>query len=131
MPRIKTKRRRNNDQLGVIVSVKIDKLEEKVDKVKDDVTEIKVDIAEVKMLVHATNEKVAEHISGDNKIISKLEPILEQLGEMVQDHTFQKMKQVEQEKIRKAKASKYQAIAVKLGIVSVILGIFAKITDLI
>lgn len=113
------------------MSAKIEKLEKKVDEVKEDVVEIKVDMAEVKTLVQVTNAKVTEHISGDNKIISKLEPILDQLGEMVQDHTFKKMKEAEMQKNREESMKKYQTIAVKLGIVSVIVGIVAKLADLI
>ena len=103
---------------------RLEKLAEKLDKVKDDVTEVKVDVAEMKTLIKVTHANVEEHIAGDNKIITKLEPILDQLGEMVQDHMFEKM-------AKEKRSERNKSTALKLGIVGSVVGIAIGITRLL
>ena len=110
---------------------KIDKLEQKLDKVTDDVTDVKVDVAEMKTLMKVTYDKVEEHIAGDNKIITKLDPILEQLGEMVADHVYSKAKAKEEKEQRELRTKKWQIVALKLGVVATVVGIVAKVLEII
>lgn len=100
-----------------------ERLESKIDKVNDDVTEVKVDMAEVKFMVKSTNEIMQEHIAGDNKIISQLGPILDELGSMVQDHTYNKIK-------NQKRLEKLKTVSIKLSIVGTALGILIGIGKL-
>ena len=103
-----------------------DRLESKIDKVNDDVTEVKIDMAEVKTMVKTTNEIMSEHIAGDNKIITQLAPILDELGSMVQDHTYNKIrKEKRNEKLKTAGLK----LSVAGGVVGLIIGI-AKLMEL-
>jgi len=74
-------------------------LDDKVDNLKDDVNDVKIDIAEVKSDVKHISEKFdntmsifREHVEGDNKIVSHLDPILPLLASMAKDHDFKKQK---------------------------------------
>lgn len=101
-----------------------DRLESKIDKVNDDVTEVKVDMAEVKNMVKNTNEIMSEHIAGDNKIISQLAPILNELGDMVQDHTYNKMKKEE-------RFDKLKLWSIRLSLFGTVVGIGAGIAKIL
>lgn len=101
-----------------------DRLEDKIDKVKDDVTEVKVDVAEMKTTLKNTNELIAEHISGDNKVINQLVPILGDLGSMVEDHKYNKLK-------KKKFTEKLKTVSLKLSIVGAVVGIGAGIAKIL
>lgn len=91
---------------------RLDKLEQKVDAVKEDVMELKSDFK-----IHTT--LIKEHVTGDNKIISDLRPILAKLPdivEIVEDYQFNKQ----------SRQRKMQAVAdwtKKLTLVSTLIGV--------
>lgn len=99
---------------------RLDKLEQKVDAVKEDVMELKSDFK-----VHTT--LIKGHITGDNKIISDLKPILAKLPdivEIVEDYQFSKQ----------TRQRKMQAIAdwtKKLTFVSTAIGVVYAILQLL
>lgn len=99
---------------------RLDKLEQKVDAVKEDIMELKSDFK-----VHTA--LVKEHVTGDNKIISDLKPILAKLPdivEIVEDYQFSKQ----------ARQRKMQAIAdwtKKLTLVSTAIGVIYAILQLL
>lgn len=107
-----------------------DRLEDKIDKVKDDVTDVKVDIAEVKTMVKTTNEIMNEHIAGDNKIINQLAPILDELGSMVQDYTYNKIEKEKRKEERKTRNEQLKTKAIKLGIVGTTISILVGVAKL-
>lgn len=100
------------------------KLESKIDKVSDDVTEVKIEMSEVKALVKTNNEIMKEHIAGDGKIIDQIVPILDELGSMVQDHKYNKLKK---EKL----TEKLKMVSLKLGVLGTIVGIGAGIAKIL
>lgn len=99
---------------------RLDKLEQKVDAVKEDVMELKSDFK-----VHTA--LIKEHVTGDNKIISDLKPILAKLPdivEIVEDYQFSKQ----------ARQRKMQSIAdwtKKLTFVSTAIGVVYAILQLL
>lgn len=102
------------------MSKALEKLDEKVDKVKDDVNEVKIHVAQLKVSQDNTNKIIEEHVAGDNKIITQLEPILPQLAEMVEDHAFRK-------ESGKRKIEKAKKVALYLGIASTTVGLLIGI----
>lgn len=106
---------------------RFDKLDNKLDKVTDDVIEVKMDVVEIKTLLKISNNKMEDHIAGDNKVIDQLVPILGQLSEMVQDHVYNKTNS-------KKRSEKLKSVAIKLGIAGTILSMLtgaARLTGLI
>ena len=79
-------------------------LDEKFDRLRESFVEVKVDVAELKGDVKHMNGKfdehiqiIKEHVAGDNKILSYLEPILPQLASMAEDHKYRKEKKKRRE----------------------------------
>ena len=98
---------------------RLERLEEKVDVVRDEVNELKTDFK-----VHQTNmdnrmDLFQDHIAGDNKIITHIQPILERLPEIIEtleDHKAEKI-------IKKDKELRLKKLATVLGIIGTICGI--------
>lgn len=109
------------------MSAKIDKLEEKIDRVKEDVSELKTDF---KVHAKSMEEKMKvfdDHMGGDKKIISSLEPVLAKLPtivEIAEQYQFEKKKKEE----NKEKLKKY---SLKIALLSAIVGIGAGITKIL
>jgi hypothetical protein len=103
------------------------RLEDKVDEVKTEVSELRTDF---KIHVSRVEDKMdifAEHITGDNKIINHLQPVLKQLPELtgiIQDYKFQK-------ELEKRKSQKRKKAASVLGIASLVIGIMVGISKLL
>lgn len=102
------------------------RLEDRVDSLKDDVAEIKVK----QTLTHETLcglkndfeehvEEIRNHITGDNKIINHIEPIiglLPTLSEIAQQYHFEKLKKEEEGRLRKENREKIKDVSVKVGL---------------
>lgn len=102
---------------------RLTRVEDKLDDLKEDVVELKTDM---KYLL----PKVEQHITGDNKIINELAPVLEKLPTIVQiaeDYTYEKRKKEEKAKKRKERNEKWKSIATKVGLVSAVVGIVTGI----
>ena len=69
---------------------RLERLEDKVDKVDEKVEKLDVKIELMHSDLNHYSDIVKEHVAGDGKIITKLEPILEDLGEMVADFKLKK-----------------------------------------
>lgn len=107
------------------------RLEDRVDSLKDDVAEIKVK----QTLTHETLcglksdfeehvEEIRNHITGDNKIINHIEPIiglLPTLSEIAQQYHFEKLKKDEAERLRKENMDKIKDVSVKVGLLGTLL----------
>lgn len=105
---------------------RLERLEDKVDGIKEDVSELKTDL-KVHMNKVDTEMKVfAEHITGDNKIISHLQPLLDDIPlikETLEEFRYEK----------KAKAKlmeKLKFTSAILGITSLSIGIYLGIGKL-
>lgn len=96
------------------------RLEDKVDNLKEDVTELKTDF---KIHVSKMEDRLdlfEDHITGDNKIISKIEPLLErmpELAEVLDDKKYRERAEEEKGKLRRK-------ITWFLGTTSVLAGLF-------
>lgn len=55
----------------------IEKIESKLDQLLEMTVQTKIDLVELKADVRATNDKVEEHISQDEKIIARMTPMIE------------------------------------------------------
>jgi hypothetical protein len=99
------------------------RLETRVDEIKEDVGELKAEqrftketVVELKDALKEHNKLVYEHVSSDNKIVSGLTPIMEDLAEMVGDYKYRKERSYR-------KMGKLKAWSIKLGVVSLVVGI--------
>jgi hypothetical protein len=102
------------------------RLETRVDEIKDDVSEIKAEqkinshsITDLKEYVREQWELVKMHVSGDEKIINEIAPIIEEFR-------FQ-------QQAKKRRMDTLKSWTLKLGIVSTVVGIYVgliKIFDL-
>ena len=106
--------------------IRLGRLEDKVDVIKSEVSELRTDF---KIHVTKIEDKMdifSDHITGDNKIISHLQPVLEQLPELtniIKEYQFEK-------ELRRRRSEKTKKIASTLGIVSVALGIIISLIKL-
>ena len=109
-------------------------LVDKVDRLKDehneDMTEIKVDIAEIKSDVKHIDVKIDtaikvfhDHVTGDNKIITHIEPILPHLAsiaQMAEDHNFKRVKQQKRTDFLKSSRLKLGVLLTVVSIISIV-----------
>lgn len=63
---------------------RLERLEKKVDKVKDDIYDIKIEISSQRHDMKMHMDKIEEHINGDEKIISELQPVLAKLPNIIE-----------------------------------------------
>ena len=95
------------------------RLEDKVDAIKDEVAELKTD-----MKVHMAI--VEKHVSSDERIIEKINPLLDKFGEIVEvveEHKFDKQ-------LRQKKMETLSKWTKRLGLVSVIISVIIGISKL-
>jgi archaellum component FlaC len=105
---------------------RLNRLEDKVDGVKTEVSELRTEFKVHSTLVAEKLEIFDSHITGDNKIINHIQPLLERLPdivEVVEDVRFQKKKQEE-------KNQKMKKISAKLAIIATIVGIGAGLVKI-
>jgi hypothetical protein len=115
----------------------VDKVERIKDELRDDITDIKIDVAEVKSDVKHIDVKIdkamqvfEDHVTGDNKIITHIEPILPHLAsiaQMAEDHNYKKLQRQRQTdfiKSWKLKLSFFVTITIVIGIVYKFFGRF-------
>ena len=96
------------------------RLEDKVDAIKEEVSDLKTD-----MRVHMAT--VERHVSADERIIEKINPLLDkftEIVEVVEEHKFDK--QLRQKKMETVK--KWSA---RLGLVSVIISVIIGLSKLL
>jgi hypothetical protein len=113
--------------------VRYSRLEARVDQIKDDVAELKADsklktqlLIDLKQEFKECTEEIKEHVIGDNKVISKLEPLLESFQDihiLVNDHKFKK-----EQVIRRHELIKKWSIA--LGLLGTTVGVVVGIVEL-
>jgi hypothetical protein len=95
---------------------RFDRLEKRVDEVKDEVSELKTEFQ-----IH--RHLVEEHVTGDNKIIQKIEPLLDvlpSLQEIVQEYHLDKLDKKRSEERRKLILDKIKIVSGLLGIIGAI-----------
>lgn len=105
---------------------RLERVEEKVDIVKDQVSELRADFKVHSAKVSDKMEVFEQHITGDEKIITHIQPLLERLPdihEAVEEFRFEK-------KLKQQAAERRKKITWALGSASLILGIIAGITKL-
>jgi len=96
------------------------RLEDKVDAVKEDVSELKTEF-KIHMAV------IERHVSSDERIIQKINPLLEKFNEIVdvvEEHKFDKQ-------LSKKKMEAIKRWSARLGLVSIVIGILVGISKLI
>lgn len=96
------------------------RLEDKVDVIKDEVAELKSD-----MKVHMA--MVERHVSSDERIIQKINPLLDKFDEVVEvveEHKFDK-------KLRQKKMQAISKWTKRLGLVSVIISVIIGLSKLL
>ena len=120
--------------MGVIVDEnRFTRLETRVDEIKDDVAEVK---AEQKILNNSVVnlsedmkehiQVVRDHVTGDDKIITEIQPLLQvlpHLTEVVEEYKIEKA-------IREKRKEALKMWAMRLGIPSVILGMAGAIVKI-
>jgi uncharacterized coiled-coil DUF342 family protein len=96
--------------------VRYARLESRVDEIKDDVSEIKADqkinnyeMSELKNAIKEQIDVVRSHVTGDEKIISQLEPI-------IQDFQFRQERQ-------RRRVSALKELGMKLAIPATVVGL--------
>lgn len=92
------------------------RIEDKVDRLDDKVDNLKVDMAEMRSDIKNHTKVIESHILGDNKIIDKIIPMLDDLSEVANIHRFKKQKETD-------KMGKLKKYSITLGIISLTLGI--------
>lgn len=110
--------------------IRFGRLEDKVDKIKDDVHEIKHNNIAICKVIEMHMETIEDHITGDNKIITKIEPLLNELPSII---SMVKSYEVDKEIVnrrRQEKTDKREKITdygKKIGLVSLIVGIITSV----
>lgn len=102
---------------------RFNRLETKVDKVDEKVNELKVEMVEMKSDMKHHMDVVEAHVAGDNKIIDHLQPILGDLADLVQDKKYQ-------EENTKRKINKWKTWSLKVGLVSLLIGMGAGLAKI-
>lgn len=100
-------------------------LEVKVDKINTDVVELKYKVQSMDEKLDDHMKEIKEHVAGDKKIIDRLMPVLDKLPiivELAEERSFELKKRKE----FKEKLSNY---SLKLGIISVLVGIVVGIKE--
>ena len=93
------------------------RLESRVDEIKDDVAEIKAEqkvnshsMLDLKHYVQEQSELIKSHVSGDDKIITEIAPIIEEFR-------FQ-------QQVKKRRVQAMKDLGLKLGLFATVVGIF-------
>jgi len=110
------------------------KLEDRVDEIKDDVSDLKSETKVQHVMIQELKDDFKEHlfdikthITGDEKIISKINPVLNSIvdiNEIIADYKFKK-----EAVSRKKKILKY--ISINIGILATGLGVVFTLVRLI
>lgn len=98
---------------------RIERIEVRVDEIKDDVSELKADFR-----IHT--KLVEEHVMGDTKIITEIQPLLAaipQITEMAEEHHYKKMK-------RKKRIEKMKSISLPVGLIATLVGLISGVMRL-
>jgi hypothetical protein len=103
----------------MIDEARFQRLEDKVDNVKESVHDMSKELSEQRHDMKIHINKIEEHITGDNKIIKELQPILNKLPDIVQ-----MAEQYHANNIIKTRMKTIRLKAVKfVGFTSIIVGI--------
>lgn len=108
---------------------RLNRLEDKVDGVKTEVSELRTEFKVHASIISEKLEIFDDHITGDNKIINHIQPLLERLPdlvEIVEDVQFEKKKKQESTEKLKSFSLKAGALATVVGIVVGIVKIMAN-----
>lgn len=98
---------------------RMERIENRVDEIKDDVSELKADF-------RTHTKLVEEHVMGDTKIITEIQPLLTaipQITEMAQEYSFRKMK-------REERTAKWKGLGLRFGVGATIVGFVTGIVKL-
>lgn len=105
----------------MIDEVRFQRLEDKVDNVKESVHEMSKELAEQRHDMKMHMNQVEDHIAGDKKIITELQPVLNKLPDIVK-----MAEEYHADKIVKKKVQSISAKTVKvLGAVGIVVGILS------
>lgn len=107
------------------------RLEDKVDKIKDDVHEIKHNNIAISKIIEMHMETIEDHITGDNKIIANIEPLLDELPaiiSMVKTYEVNKVIVERKRKEKTEKREKFTDYGKKIGLISLVVGIITSVT---
>lgn len=107
------------------------RLESRVDEIKDTVSELKANskvqneiIKDLKDDFKEHTSLVKEHVAGDTKIITELQPLLGTLSEIVDDYSYKK-------ETKRRKMDKIKYYTARLGLVSLVVGVIVGISKLL
>ena len=113
---------------------RFDRIEERVDQIKDDVGELKVTtsvqtalIQEMKEDMKTHTQLVRDHVTGDDKIITHIEPLLSalpDLNNMINDFNYK-------QENKKRKFGKMKELSLKLGLLTGFFGILFGLLKLL
>jgi hypothetical protein len=118
----------------VVDENRFNRLEDKVDRLDEKVDSVDKTTVEIKAKLERHVEVVEQQVTGDNKIITHIEPLIPHLGsiaEMAKDHQYQKMKRQERKDKLGELGQKIKIWGSLLTLASVVLGILAKYTNLL
>ena len=107
---------------------RFNRIEDKVDKVDDKVNNVKYEIVELRSDFKSHMKIVEDHVTGDNKIIehiSPMLPILPELADMVRDHSFKKERNDRYVASLKIWSMRLGIIATAIGIITGIVKLFS------
>ncbi len=75
------------------------RLDERIDQIKDNVAELKAETKLNSLLINEMRDDlkssmitITRHVSGDDKIITAIHPLLESLKPMLEEHNLKKLK---------------------------------------
>ena len=110
--------------------VRFSKLENHVESIKDEVTDIKIAQAVMSEKMDNHLERIEDHITGDEKIITEIQPLLRELPSLIEIiKTYEVDKEIAARNKDKKQANfiKYRTLGIKLGYVTTVVGIIATI----
>jgi hypothetical protein len=117
----------------MVSEVRFNRLEDKVDKVDEKLDTVDKTTLEIQGQLDKHISTVEQHITGDEKIINYLEPLiphLQSIAEMAKDHQFQKMKKIEKSIIIKDYSTKLKIWGGSVALLTATLTLLAKLTNL-
>lgn len=99
------------------------RLEDKVDKVEEKVIDLTVEVRTTSEKVDHYFDLVQKHVTSDERIVKKFEPLLgslTSLNEIIDDHKYKK-------ETNKRKISYLKSLGIKLGVLTALISIIATI----
>jgi len=94
----------------------LDRIEQKIDRIMDDQVEMKISMVQMSSSLKETSKALQDHICQDEKVISRLHP-------MIEDFEFRKKKREERLERAKEFALKAVYITIPVSVIGTILKI--------